>query len=233
MVTAPPDFIGVGAQRSGTSWWFSLLTQHPSIARASLHKELHFLSRFGSHEPSPADAADYASWFPRPPGAIAGEWTPYYMTDCWFGALLERMAPAAKLMVILRDPVDRYESGIAHRQHRQVVGPENETRHFLRGFYADHLARLDPFVDDDALLILQYERCVREPQQQLARTFAFLGVEPIEVPDVDEFRGTRSEHAYVLWPERRASLVDAYRADVERLVARYPEIDMSLWKNFV
>jgi hypothetical protein len=232
MVTAPPDFIGIGAQRSGTSWWFSLLSDHPEIEGPSGHKELHFLSRFGSREPSTEDVADYAGWFPRPPGAIAGEWTPYYMVHCWLGALLARMAPAAKVVVMLRDPVERYASGITHRRQRQDFVPENETTHFLRGFYGEHLARLEPYVDDDALLVLQYEQCVREPHQQLARTFEFLGVEPMAVPDIEQFRGTRSEHGYELWPERRSLLVDAYRDDVERLVARRPEIDVALWKSF-
>jgi hypothetical protein len=232
MVTAPPDFIGIGAQRSGTSWWFSLLHRHPQIHAASGYKELHFISRFATRDPSPKDAANYAAWFPRPPGAIAGEWTPYYMVHYWLGPVLARLAPAAKVMVMLRDPVDRYASGMTKRQQRYDLEPAHETRHFLRGFYGEHLARLAPHVAEGSLLVLQYERCVREPQQQLARTFAFLGVEPCDVPDTASRATAPADHPYELWPERTALLVDAYRRDVDQLAARHPEIDVSLWKNF-
>jgi len=41
--TGPPDFVGVGAQRSGTSWWFNLISNHPKVKTTERsHKEKHF-----------------------------------------------------------------------------------------------------------------------------------------------------------------------------------------------
>jgi len=232
MVTAPPDFVGVGAPYSGASWWFSLLQRHPDIHDASGHQELHFLSTFLAGEPSAADVATYAAWFPRPPGGIAGEWTPDYMVRSWLGPTLGRMAPAAKVVVMLRDPVDRYWSAVSESPRPQGVHHATESVNLFEGLYGEHLARLEPHLDDGALLVLQHEQCVRDPQSELARTFRFLGVEPISVPDVAMPDVAHHRHGFELSPERRALLVAAYGPDVERLAARHPEIDLSLWENF-
>ena len=49
--TGPPDFIGVGAQRSGTTWWFGTMLGHPQIAPPrERKKELHFFNRFRARE---------------------------------------------------------------------------------------------------------------------------------------------------------------------------------------
>jgi hypothetical protein len=236
MVAAAPDFVGIGAPRSGTSWWFSLLQRHPDIYDGSGYKELHYLSTFLTGEPSPEDVATYAAWFPRPPGAIAGEWTPSYMAHCWLGPMLGRMAPAAKVVVMLRDPVDRYCSGIRRQLPPQGVHHAVEAANLFHGLYAEHLGRLDPHVADDALLVLQYEQCVRDPQAELARTFRFLGVEPFAVADaaVGDFgtAASRNKESFELSDERRAILVATYRPDVEQLVARHPELDVALWENF-
>ena len=115
--TAPPDFVGVGAQRSGTTWWTALIADHPQVARM-VTKELHFFDDFANSGPSPDVARQYARYFPRPPGRVAGEWTPRYMFDLWTPALLRRCAPDAKLLVLLRDPVERYRSHLARARKR-------------------------------------------------------------------------------------------------------------------
>ena len=77
--TGPPDFIGVGTQRSGTTWWFRTLLGHPQIRPPrGRRKELHFFDRFCTRELGDGDIAEYHELFPRLPGQIAGEWTPRY-----------------------------------------------------------------------------------------------------------------------------------------------------------
>jgi hypothetical protein len=151
------------------------------------------------------------------------------MLHFWAGAVLERLAPDAKVLVILRDPVERYCSGIGKDRGPAGVNHASEVAQFFRGFYGEQLARLAPYVED-RLLVLQYERCVRERQSQLERTFRFLGVEPVEVANIDDVVGTSTPRS--ISAERRALLVEAYRPDVAMLAARYPEVDVSLWKNF-
>ena len=51
-----------------------------------------------------------------------------------------------------------------------------------RGFYGLHLERWAAHFDETSMLILQYERCVRDPEAQLARTYEFLGLDDGFVP---------------------------------------------------
>ena len=58
--TGSPDFIGVGTQRSGTTWWFMSLLEHPGIrAPRSGNKETHFLTRFARGPMTDADVEHY------------------------------------------------------------------------------------------------------------------------------------------------------------------------------
>ena len=55
-------------------------------------------------------------WFPRPSGSLTGEWTPDYIQCSWVPALLAQAAPGTRLLVLLRDPVERFRSGLAHQR---------------------------------------------------------------------------------------------------------------------
>lgn len=234
LVTAPPDFIGLGMGRSGTTWWWRLLNRHPRVYNLDgLHKERHFLRvQYLWDPPLPHDAARYAAWFPRPPGMLAGEWTPWYLAHPWIGHAIATLAPDARLLVILRDPVERFVSGMTHDLPKSIRNPGSVQFQFYCGLYAAMLGWLEPYVDRDHLLVLQLERCILDPEGELRRTFEFLGLEPhiesnTRLP-VNTARRTKLE----LDPERRGALVKAYESDVAELVGRYPEIDRGLWPNF-
>ena len=79
----PPDFVGIGVQKAGTTWWFSEIARHPDVyTREDLHKERHFFDRLAAPF-SPPDIVDYRGWFPRPAGRRTGEWTPDYLSSPW------------------------------------------------------------------------------------------------------------------------------------------------------
>jgi hypothetical protein len=68
---------------------------------------------------------------------------------------------------------------------------------------------------------------------ELRRTFAFLGVGDTDfVPAELEAHPNRQPEKPELHPDARRALVDAYAADVSRLIADFPEIDVGLWPNF-
>ena len=113
--TGPPDFVGIGAQRSGTSWWFGQISRHPAVVAPS-GKELHYFDRFWNAEFTATDGDGYRALLPRPPGKTTGEWTPRYMYDPWTLPLLQLCAPTAKILVLLRDPWDRFISGLGHER---------------------------------------------------------------------------------------------------------------------
>ena len=235
MVTGPPDLIGVGAQKAGTSWWHTLIHAHPDAWHADrIEKERHFFARF-SHRPfEDRHVEEYARWFPRPEGKITGEWTPNYLLHFWTPPLLDRAAPAAKILVMLRDPVERYRSGLQHYQDRQLPADARlASEAFHRGLYRDQMRWLAQHVDRKRILVLQFEVCAAEPEQELARTYRFLGVDDGFVPDVlrEKVNRARSERP-PMDPALRAELVALYRDQVDGLVADGWPIDPSRWRNF-
>lgn len=237
--TGPPDFVGVGAQRAGTSWWYRSIEQHPQVARIEgEQKELHFFGRFWQGD-IPEDLAErYHRFFPRPPGAISGEWTPRYMYDFWSLRLLKRSAPDARILVLLRDPVERYLSGLARHirladEAEQPVNLMMLADALARGLYHQQLLRVFEFFARERVLILQYERCVADPTGELAATCRFLGLEPFDElpPRAGERRRPPNPKPY-LDEEMRADLIGRLEDDVGRLLELCPKIDVSLWPNF-
>jgi hypothetical protein len=236
--TGPPDFVGIGAQRAGTTRWFDLIVAHPQIeAPPATRKELHYFDRFHAGGFTAADAEAYGEWFPRPQGRLTGEWTPVYLAAPWVPGMLAAAAPHAKLLVTLRDPIERYLSGLQrhHRTARATDAPLNAMaplEAYMRGFYHAQLTHLLAHFDRSQVLVVQYERCVREPLGELGRTFAFLGVQDTGfVPDL-EAHPNRQPEKPELHPDARRTLVEAYTPDVARLAESFQEIDLALWPNF-
>lgn len=236
-MTGPPDFVGVGAQRCGTTWWFRTLLRHPRITPPrGRRKELHFFDRFCAAEMGDADVDAYHDLFRRRPRKLAAEWTPRYMFDPWTPPLLKRAAPDARLLVMLRDPIERLRSGFAHRRERVPGGPAalNAIDAVDRGRFATQLERLHRHFEPERILVLQYERCRRDGRAEYERTLRFLGLPTAHEPEgLEEARGTSTEGRKVeLWPDLEEALLRALEPEVERLTALAPGLDVSLWPNF-
>jgi hypothetical protein len=235
--TGPPDYVGIGAQRSGTSWWYDSMRRNPGIQRSPLGKEVHYFDRYWRGDAPDDIAAEYASLFPRRPGNIVGEWTPRYLADHWAIPLLKEAAPNARLLVLLRDPVARYRSAIARLERK---AEERGTRVLLpqvndaawRGFYFEQLRHVLDLFPREQVLVLQFERCVQEPVSEMERTCRFLGVDP-----PDEFPERLHEHKQAdrqtagLPAAVSEELAARYRDDSARLAELCPEIDLSLWPS--
>ena len=237
----PPDFIGVGAQRSGTTWFFKLLLLHPSIRGPVAHdptefgwKELHFFDHLHGAELTADAWAKYCLHFPPTPSIIRGEWTPRYMFDFWVPKLIYRVAPQARLLVLLRDPIQRFVSGLKLTPQVEINWSLMQ-EHEARCRYAAQLRRLLRYFPRERLLVLQYERVRVDPRGHLRRAFEFLGVDPFDVPTrfITEPVNTRPNSGTIsLLPEVREALVDSLRDDVADLATLYPELDLSLWPEF-
>lgn len=237
----PPDFVGVGAQRSGTSWWYGLTCEHPAI-QPGQGKEKHFFDRFHERSLLADDVRAYHELFPRPPGALTGEWTPRYMHDFWTPGLLSQAAPQAKVLVLLRDPWNRFCSGIAHesgvlrkplRQDRSgylkatIVGDA-----FSRSLYTRQLRGVLEHFGREQVLVLQYERCCRAPEEELRRTYEFLGLEqsgylPASIADPAPPSTRVQLGTGELFPSAWASIAH----DALQLQDVAPEIDLGLWPS--
>lgn len=105
-----PDYVLIGAQKCGTSFLYDLLTQHPYVEPAT-RKEVHY---FDIHYSKGIDW--YRGHFPQPTWKegrrfITGEASPYYVFHPHAARRVAEILPNARLIVLLRNPVDRAYSG--------------------------------------------------------------------------------------------------------------------------
>jgi Sulfotransferase domain len=232
----PPDYVGVGTARSGTTWWAGLIGAHPRVSHPpGTPKEVHFFDGLWDRGLDEADVARYHAFFARPEGHLSGEWTPGYMLDVWTPRLLRQAAPEARLLVLLRDPVERFRSGRTLAENRFTIGSTARAAAnaaFNRGIYADQLLRLWAAFPREQVLVLQYERCVADPATELRRTLEFVGLDPTLPRDLDpggrvnESRGPKVTLS--AWQEDQ--LVRRYAPENERLATLLPDLDLSLWR---
>lgn len=238
-VTGLPDFVGIGVQRAGTTWWFNLLTRQREIYHRptlQIFKERQILSHLGLSELSDAQVCEaYSRWFPRRPGTITGEWTPDYFSYAWVPELLHAVAPNARLLLMLRDPVERLVSGLGLviRLNRGAIPAAYVLEDaFQRGLYAFHLRRWLQWFPIGQMLILQYERCVIQPRSELERTLAFLGLnEHVGEVDVRERLNATPRGKVEIGPETLNRFRRLYRTDVADLAGLVPELDLGLWPS--
>jgi hypothetical protein len=114
-----PDFIIIGAQKAGTSSLYRYLADHPLIEPA-VAKEVHYFdwhfhrgaSWYRAHFPTVA-----ARWRSRMQGRplLTGEASPYYLFHPHAPQRVKALVPGAKLIVLLRDPVERTISAYHHQ----------------------------------------------------------------------------------------------------------------------
>ncbi len=130
---ALPDYLICGAQRGGTTSLHRMLAQHPDVVSPAFHKGVHFFDTAAHY----ARGMDwYRGHFPvrkladrRVPSGRArtGESSPYYVFHPLAPERIARDLPGARLVVLLRDPVER-----AWSAHKQETGRGFETESFER-----------------------------------------------------------------------------------------------------
>lgn len=197
-----PDFIVIGAQRSGTTSLYRYLTQHPLVAPAAI-KEVKYFSYFHQRP-----WGWYRRQFPAslPAGGQTGEATPYYLFHPHAARRIRERAPDARLIAVLRNPVDRAYSHYVHEWRRgtetlsfedalvheatRLAGEEDRMRsdegytslahqnhsYQARGQYADQLRRWLALVPRDRLLVLRSEELYADPAAAMDAVTAFLGL---------------------------------------------------------
>jgi hypothetical protein len=142
-----PDFLVLGAQRAGTSSLYRNLCEHPQVIAAQ-RKEIHFFDY--QHDRGPGW---YRARFPlavqrnavgRGVGgpAVTGEASPSYLFHPLVPERVAALLPAAKLVAVLRDPVDRAISAFHH-----LTARGHEHRPMEQAFAAD-VDRVAPLLDD-------------------------------------------------------------------------------------
>jgi hypothetical protein len=176
-----PTFLGIGAQRAGTTWIDGLLRTHPEVYLPARRKEVHY---FDVH--SARGRAWYEAFFPAEAERYRarGEITPRYLFEPAAPGRIARELPGVRLFAILRDPVDRAYSQFALAQRDEAFRGSFEE--FLerfpdaigRGLYHLQLARYLERFERERVHLLLFERATREPAAALRALATFLGVAP-------------------------------------------------------
>ena len=219
-----PDFVIVGTQKGGTSSLYAYLGEHPLVARAA-RKEVHYFDLhfeegpawYRSQFPSPGALVEQAAAAPRAgvraERALTGEASPYYLYHPLAGPRMAHDLPAAKVIVLLRDPVARALSHYHHavrlgfedlsledaleqeaarldgEQERLAAVPGSESfshrqhSYTARGRYLEQLLRFADFRARGQLLVLRSEDLFADPQHVYDETLEFLGLPPWRIED--------------------------------------------------
>jgi hypothetical protein len=205
---ALPDFLVAGVPKAGTTALHAALSRHPGLYMSPIKEPKFFLSdgppqaRGGG----PGDVLTYrehvwlrddyeALFAAAPPGALRGESTPLYLYDRAAMRRIRALAPAAKLIVILRDPVERAHSNWTHlwsaglepeadflracadEERRIAAGWASFWHYTALGKYGEQLDYALSMFPREQLLVLRYRKLVDEPAATLNRICGFLGVE--------------------------------------------------------
>jgi hypothetical protein len=208
---ATPDFFLVGAPKAGTTALHAALARHPGLFLSPVKEPKYFLCN-GSRPPraehrGPGDAHSRLEWVWRrdeyerlfdaaPPGIPRGESTPFYLYDPRAAERIRDAVPHARLVAVLRDPVDRAYSNWMHLRSDGLepeadfltalaAEPDRVRRGFAPfwhyqglGRYGEQLERLLTLFPREQVHVLRYRELVDSPDETLAAVHAFLGVEP-------------------------------------------------------
>lgn len=186
-----PNFLGIGAARSGTTWIARNLEQHPDIFLPS-KKELHFFDRhyddgIASYE------QEFAGWTGQ---KAVGEITPAYLHTEEVAARIHAHLPAARLIVCLRNPIDRAYSSY---WKQKASFPENTKGSFEEqlavrpdmiqvGFYYDHLMRYLRLFRREQMHIVLNDDIEGQPDEVLRGLYRFLEVDDTFKPPTTKHR---------------------------------------------
>ncbi len=192
-----PNFLGVGAQKSGTTTLFHLLVAHPDIYMPR-RKEARFFCNTRKFKKGISwyEKTYFSGW--RGEKAV-GEISPSYMV---FERVPERiystLGPHIKLIFILRNPIDRAYSHYLrsvkncreHESFERAIELEKERleklgdyalKHFsyvTRGFYDVQIKRFLKYFPKENMFIALFDDLVMDPESLIKRLYSFLGVDP-------------------------------------------------------
>ena len=244
-----PDYLIIGTQRGGTTSLYKYLVQHPETAHA-LTKEIRFFDQnferglgwYRSRFPS----AGHRDHVRRARGTrlVVGEASPDYMFHPHAPGRIARTLPRAKLIVLLRNPVDRawshywhqrtrgheslpFEEAIA-REPKRLAGEleklladpsaaSYERHHHSyveRGLYAEQLQTWFGLFPRDRFLIERSEDFFEDPALVFKRVLDFLNLPGFDPPRYETFNAFAEG---TMAPAIRRQLIETFRPHNERL----------------
>jgi hypothetical protein len=211
----PPDFFLIGAPKAGTSALHAALAQHPDLFLSRVKEPKYYMC--GDSPPpaykGPGDAHSSQEWVwqrerylalfdEAPDTMLCGEATPFYLYNRDARRRLAVDNPEAKLIAVLRDPVDRAYSNWMHlwmdglepcgdlveavrRERTRIDAGWAPFWHYRSlGMYGRQVADLLEHFPREQVLFLRYAELVQDPSAAVTAVASFLGVTPAVVPAV-------------------------------------------------
>jgi Sulfotransferase family len=201
-----PNFLIIGAQKAGTTALFYALSKHPQVFTSAIKEPRYF----ANEAKALADAAgpgdgettmtssleEYEALFAEAGAAIArGEASPAYLYDAETPAKIAQLIPDAKLIAILRNPIERaysnflyliregreplhdFGAALAEEEKRRASGWSTAWFYKDKGFYGVQLERYLEHFDRDQLHFILYEDYNENPESTVKDVYRFLGVD--------------------------------------------------------
>jgi hypothetical protein len=249
-----PSFVLAGAQRCGTTSLFRALLDHPAVVGPVHHKGVNYFDVgyaegwdwYQAHFP----LRSLASARTRPAGedAVTFDASGYYIYHPHAAARLAKDLPDAKVLVMLRDPIERAFSAYRHEFARgyetetferaleledERVEPELEKmqvdptyasfshRHHSyqrRGFYAEQLTRFTDGLGRDQVLVVDSDDFFRRPEQEYARIIAFLGLRAHQPSHFDQWNARPGSPMSDLARQRLTAAFEPHDAALEEML---------------
>lgn len=208
-----PDFLIVGAMKSGTTSLYSMLSRHPDVFMPPLEVGFFDIDDVRQHpdffkrrrdrwhfHPYSRRQEELRAWYENlfegaEPGQVTGERSTTYMVSSVAPERIRRTVPNARLIFMMRDPVKRAYSNYWHllRSGEATGSFEQTLRYrpsvlFERGLYKEQIERFLRVFPREQLLFLVFEEFVNDPASGIAEVCRFLGVDSGRLPEREEDR---------------------------------------------
>ena len=194
------DFIGIGAQKSATSWIAKCLSVHPEVFVADC-KETHF---FSDDEKYSRGLDHYHEYFINSNSTqFVGEYSTSYLASCQAAERIKLYSSNIKLIVCLRNPVDRAFSHYLHltfKSENKIVD-SSSLRDAIKtqpdiienGMYGKYLSHYFKLFPANNILVLLYEDIQKDPRDFIKRVYDFIGVDSRFTPSFLNVRYNTSD----------------------------------------
>ncbi len=241
--TVGPDFFVIGTQKGGTTSLHAYLNEHPQI-HLPKSKELHFFDLYFSR------GVEYylKRFLPKKNGLpITGDITPRYLPHPQAAERAFTYFPDAKIILLLRNPVDRafsrykfdiafknttktFEEYIAYEMKEMKLNRSNFDFCLERGFYAKQLKNWLQYYPKEQFLILISEDFFKNTQACMDRIYEFLGVLPHKHTHFPV--ALKGDPDLKLTPEMRKLLEEFYAPYNSDLQQLFDELELNIKLNW-
>lgn len=190
-----PDFIGIGAPKCATSWISDCLNEHPDIY-VPPEKELLFFGPIHkfyldkTHNDYPLGISWYLKHFEEASKLgknIKGEFSTWYLFSDEIAENIHTHFPEAKIIIVLRNPVDRMYSFYMHLKAKYEIEPfecliKAHPDFIAQGYYLSHINRYLRIFPQQQVKIILHDDIVSNPKLVIQELYDFLQVDQSFIP---------------------------------------------------